>query len=99
MHAAFNTLDLPAVDEIFAADFYSHPLQSRGPGMVKERWRAMRAAAPDLRMEIIDLIVQDDRAVIRSRLTDNTRELIEVIRVAAGRIAELWGARTGSVGT
>ncbi|WP_007513108.1 nuclear transport factor 2 family protein [Pseudofrankia saprophytica] len=99
MHAAFNALDLPAVDEIFTADFYSHPLQSRGPGMVKERWLAMRTAAPDLRTEVVDLVAEDDRAMIRSRLTDNTGELIEVIRVADGRIAELWGARTGPVGT
>lgn len=37
--------------------------------------------------------------MIRSRLTDNTGELIEVIRVADGRIAELWGARTSPAGT
>ncbi|SNQ46155.1 conserved hypothetical protein [Frankia canadensis] len=97
MHAAFNALDLPAVDEIFAADFYSHPLQSRGPGMVKERWLAMRAAAPELRTKVVGLIAEDDRAVIRSLLTDKTGELIEIIRVADGRIAELWGARTGPV--
>ncbi|WP_232295097.1 nuclear transport factor 2 family protein [Parafrankia sp. EUN1f] len=97
MHVAFNALDLPAVDEIFAADFYSHPLRSRGPDMVKERWLAMRTAAPDLRTEVVDLIAEDDRAVIRSRLTNDTGELIEVIRVADGRIAELWGARTGPV--
>jgi hypothetical protein len=99
MHAAFNALDLPAVDEVFAADFYSHPLQSRGPGLVKERWLALRTAAPDLRTEIVDLIAENDRAMIRCRLTDNAGELIEVIRVADGRIAELWGARTSPVGT
>ncbi|MCK9895955.1 nuclear transport factor 2 family protein [Frankia sp. AgB32] len=99
MHAAFNALDLPAVDEVFADDFYSHPLQSRGPGMVKERWLAMRTAAPDLRTEIVDLFAEDDCAMIRSRLTDDSGELIEVIRVADGRIAELWGARTSPVGT
>ncbi|KPM53713.1 hypothetical protein CcI49_10985 [Frankia sp. CcI49] len=99
MHAAFNALDLPAVDEIFAVDFFSHPLQFRGPAAVKERWLAMRTAAPELRTRIVDLIAEDDRAVIRSRLTDGTGELLEIIRIAQGRIAELWGARTGPVGT
>ncbi|MGF7234371.1 MAG: nuclear transport factor 2 family protein [Frankia sp.] len=94
MHAAFNALDLIAADEIFAADFYSHPLRFRGPDAVKQRWLTMRAAAPDLRTEVIDLIAADDRAMIRSRLNDGTGELIEVIRVADGHIAELWGART-----
>jgi hypothetical protein len=27
MHAAFNARDIAAIDEIFAADFYSHPLE------------------------------------------------------------------------
>ncbi|MCK9926616.1 ester cyclase [Frankia sp. Mgl5] len=59
----------------------------------------MRAAAPDLRTKVVDLTAENDRAVIRSRLTDNTAELIEIIRVADGQIAELWGARTSPRGS
>jgi predicted SnoaL-like aldol condensation-catalyzing enzyme len=91
---AFNTLDLAAADEIFSADFYSHPLKTRGVEAVKDRWRAMRAAAPALGTEVIDVITQGDRAVVRSRLNDHTGELLEILRIEDGRIAELWGART-----
>jgi len=64
MHAAFNAFDLAAVDEIFAADFYSHPLQARGPEAVKARWRAVRAAAPDVRTEVVDVLAEGDRAAV-----------------------------------
>jgi hypothetical protein len=94
MHAAFNTRDFAAVDEIFAADFYSHSLQIRGPEAVKTRWRAIHAATPDLRTEVLDVLAEGDRAVVRSRLRDRTRELFELVRIEGGRIAELWGART-----
>jgi ketosteroid isomerase-like protein len=99
MHQVFNALDLPAVDEIFAPDFYSHPLRFRGPDGVRQRWLTMRTAAPDLRTEVINVMAEDDHAMIHSRLNDGTGELgagelFEVIRVADGRIAELWGART-----
>ncbi len=96
MHEAFNALDLRAVDGIFTADFYSHPLRSRGTDAVKQRWLAMRTAAPHLRTEVLDVIAEGDRATVRSSLNDNTGELIEIIRIADGRIAELWGARTGT---
>lgn len=94
MHAAFNALDFDAVYEVFAADFYSHPLGARGPAAVRDRWAAMHAGAPDLRTEVLDVIAEGDRVAIRSRLSDGSAELFEVLRINNGQIAELWGART-----
>lgn len=94
MHRAFNTRDFAAVDEIFAADFYSHSLDAHGPASVKERWLAIAAAAPELRVEVQDVVVEGDRAFLRSRLNDGSGELYELLRIADGRIAELWGARS-----
>ena len=98
VHAAFNTRAFDAVDEIFAADFYSHSLQTRGPEAVKTRWRAIHSATPDLRTEVLDVLADGDRAVVRSRLLGHTGELFELVRIEAGRIAELWGARTDGPG-
>lgn len=92
MHRAFNDLDLREVDEIFAADFYSHPLQG-GPSEVKARWSAMRGEAPELRTEVVDVVAEGDRVFLRSRLSDGSGELFELFRISRGRIAELWGAR------
>ena len=96
MHNAFNTLNLDAVDQLFAPDFYSHPLRTRGPAAVKQRWQAMRVATPELRTEVVDVVAQGERVAIRSRLNDGSGELIELLRIADGRIAELWGARVPS---
>jgi ketosteroid isomerase-like protein len=95
MHAAFNALDLDAVHEIFAPDFFSHPLQVTGPDAVAERWSAMREAAPDLRTELLDVIADGDRVALRSRLSDGSGELFEILRIADGKIAQLRGARAG----
>lgn len=61
---------------------------------VKERWAAMRAGAPDLRTEVLDVIAEGDRVAIRSRLSNGSGELFELLRINKGQIAELWGART-----
>jgi predicted ester cyclase len=54
----------------------------------------MRAGAPDLRTEVVDVIAEGDRVAIRSRLSDGSGELLELLRINKGQIAELWGART-----
>ena len=53
----------------------------------------MRAGAPDLRTEVLDVIAEGDRVAIRSRLSDGSGELFELLRIDKGQIAELWGAR------
>jgi ketosteroid isomerase-like protein len=93
MHAAFNALDLAAVDDIFAADFYSHPLPLRGRDAVKARWRALREASPELRTEVLAVFERDDRTVMWSRPSDGTGDVVELLRIADGRISELWGTR------
>lgn len=93
MHAAFNARDFAALDAIFAMDFYSHSLETHGPASVRERWTAIAAASPGLRTEVLDVVVEGDRAFLRSRLDDGSGELYELLRISNGRIAELWGAR------
>ena len=48
----------------------------------------------DLRTEVLDVIAEGDRVAIRSRLSDGSGELFELLRINKGPIAELWGART-----
>lgn len=94
MHQAFNTQDFNAAHEIFAPDFISHSLLLTGPEAIAARWAAIHEAAPDLRTELLDVIAEGDRVALRSRLSDGTGELFEILRIADGKIAELWGART-----
>jgi predicted SnoaL-like aldol condensation-catalyzing enzyme len=100
MHEAFNNSDLDAVDEIFAPDFYSHPLDMTGPDGVKAAWRAVRARHPELRSVVEDVVVAGDRVAVRSTLRGASGTVMEIFRVADGRIAELWGLTSlGDLGT
>jgi AcrR family transcriptional regulator len=96
LHEAFNTRDFARADEVLAADFHSHPLGTVGPGAVKASWAAMVAQHPDTRTVVEDVLVDGDRAAIRStvhglRAGGPPPEIMEIFRAADGRIAELWG--------
>lgn len=91
MHEAFNNNDFDVVDEIFAPDFFSHPLGITGPAAVKAAWQAVRARHPELRTVVEDVVVDGDRVAMRSTLTGESGTIMEIFRVAGGRITELWG--------
>jgi ketosteroid isomerase-like protein len=103
MYHAASTGDVGAVDEIFAPDFYSHPLESAGTGPIREGWIAIREKFPDLRVAAEDIVVDGDRMAVRAtvRTTPDADDpgratLMEMMRVADGRIAELWAVSTVS---
>ena len=96
MYDAFNTKNVAAADEIFAPDFYSHPLKTGVEG-VKKSWAAMLKAFPDARAVVEELLVDGEKAASRIRihgipsLDDGTQPMIiEIIRVQDQRIVELW---------
>lgn len=97
MHEAANRGDYDAVDGILAADFVSHPLRTTGRDPIRAAWRAIRDRYPELRSEIQDVLIDGDRVALRSAIhgvqtTDGEpATIIEMFRVADGRIAELWG--------
>jgi hypothetical protein len=95
MHEAFNTNDLTAMSEVFAADFHSHPLGTTGIEHIRASWQAFRERHPDARTRVEDIVVEGDRVAMRSTVhggPDGT--IMEIFRVEDGRIAELWGVST-----
>lgn len=95
MHEAFNTNDFAAMSEIFAADFHSHPMGTTGIDHIRAAWQAMRTRYPKLRTHIEDVLVEGDRVAMRSTVHDGLAgTVMEIFRVADGRIAELWGVST-----
>jgi predicted SnoaL-like aldol condensation-catalyzing enzyme len=101
MHDVLVTRDVGVADEIFAPDFHSHPLDG-GIDAVKASWTRFLAAYPTARSVLQDVLVDGDRVALRSTVYGlNPDEpdavcgtLMEIVRIADGRIAELWGAST-----
>jgi predicted ester cyclase len=104
-----NAGNYEVVDDLFAPDYVNHnPL----PGVrtdregVKQSFRTLRAAFPDLRAINADLVAEGDRVVVL-RGFEGTHErpfleaaptgkhiildVITVFRVVNGRVAERWG--------
>jgi predicted SnoaL-like aldol condensation-catalyzing enzyme len=95
MHEAFNTRNFEAVDDIFAPEFFSHPMGTSGAGHVKETWGAMSEKFPDMHSVVEDVGAEGDLVCLRATVSGFSAEdvtLMEMFRVADGRIAELWGA-------
>jgi|SoiMethySBSTD1v2_1073268.scaffolds.fasta_scaffold1650940_2 predicted ester cyclase len=95
-------------DELLDTEFYDHsPFPGFGPARedVKALFRALRAAFPDLRAEIVEQFADGDRVVTRktfhgthqgpfagkapSGLTVAIR-VVDIVRIANGRIREHW---------
>jgi predicted ester cyclase len=99
MYAALNAGNLDEVDAIYAAGFCSHAMGATGTGAVKKAWAAVREKFPDLRVSVEDMLAEGDKVAVRTVLhgtpADQAGEppptLMEIIRIADGQIAELWG--------
>lgn len=94
---------------LVASDFIEHertPVPVRGPEGLVELFGRLRAAFPDLRFGVQDVIAEGDRVVCRMRFSGTQRgpfaghapsgrtatvDVIDIFRVVDGRIAEHWG--------
>jgi steroid delta-isomerase-like uncharacterized protein len=108
-YAAFwNTGEARYAEAALASDFFDRTLPSgRAQGLrgVLEASKNFRAAIPDLRAEMEELLVVEDRAVVRyvftghftgtfKTLKGDGREIsfraVDIYRVANGQISENW---------
>lgn len=107
MDEVWSRGELRVIDEIFAPGYRGHapPEHMRGPEDYKGLVARYRAALPDIRWTIEDLITQDDKVVVRwSTRWTHRGELagapptgkkgtgmgISIFRIADGRIIEEW---------
>jgi steroid delta-isomerase-like uncharacterized protein len=109
MEEVWNRGNLAVLDELIGPDYVLHgaadPDAPRGPEGAKQITAAFRAAFPDMRGTIDDLIAEGDKVVCRwtAQATHQgsfagvpptqrpvTFSGIEIVRIAEGRIAEGW---------
>jgi len=97
------------VDEVVAPDALIRtplPIEATGPALLKEVFRRLHRAFPDLRITTEDLIAEGDKVVARNTVSGThqgeymglpptgksiTYNEIFIVRFAGGRIAETWG--------
>ena len=102
MYEAFNTHDFGAAENIFAADFVSHPLGTTGVESVTRSWTRFHERFPDVQVVVEDMLIDGDKVAVRTTLrgipADAAEQrpptMLEIFRVRDGRIAELWGVST-----
>lgn len=100
---------LEALEEIISPDYVEHAAlpgqEAGGPEGVKQRLAVFRAAFPDLRWDLEDLVADEEKAVARWRMEATNRgefmgiaptgkriavSGIDVYRVADGQVTEHW---------
>lgn len=110
---AMNTCDVEfiskTIDELVAADATIRtplPGDATGAEKLKQVWRVLLQAFPDLQLDVEDLIGEDDKVVARIVVTGTHRgeymglaptgkciayDEIFIFRFADGRVVETWG--------
>jgi predicted SnoaL-like aldol condensation-catalyzing enzyme len=99
MQECFNTRRFDQAGDLHTPDFFSHPLGG-GFEAGKDAWRTLTARFPGMRVVAQDILVDGDKAAVRSTvegITDGDARpmLFEIFRIDDGRLAEMWGASTG----
>ena len=98
MQECFNSREFDEADDLYAADFFTHPLGT-GFEAGKDAWRELVALLPGVRVVADEILVDGDKVTVRSSVAGTGAQdsaaqptLIEVFRVEDGRFAEWWGS-------
>lgn len=102
LHECFNTRQFDQAAGLHTPGFFSHPLGTTGFEAGKVAWRMLVARFPGIRVVAQDILVDGDKAAVRSVVEgiaapDGGAQpvLIEIFRFDDGRFAETWGVSTG----
>jgi predicted SnoaL-like aldol condensation-catalyzing enzyme len=102
MQECFNGRRFDDIDDLHTPGFVSHPLAATGVEAGKAAWRMLTTRFPDMRVVAVDVLVDGDRAAVRSVVEgiadpdgDAQPTLFEIFRFEDGRFAENWAASTG----
>jgi predicted SnoaL-like aldol condensation-catalyzing enzyme len=102
MQECFNTRQFEQAADLHTPVFFSHPLGTTGFEAGKQAWRTLVARYPGIRVVAQDILVDGDKAAVRSivegiPLPDGDAQpvLFEIFRIDDGRLAEMWGATAG----
>jgi predicted SnoaL-like aldol condensation-catalyzing enzyme len=102
LQECFNSRQFDEAASLHTAGFVSHPLGTTGFEAGQAAWRTLTARFPGMRVVALDIVVDGDKAAVRSAVEGITSPdgdaqpmLFEIFRIDAGRFAEMWGASAG----
>src|SRR4051794_15275313 len=88
MQDCFNTRRFDRAAELHTPGFFSHPLGVPGFDAGRSAWQQVTARFPDMRVVAQDILVDGDRAAVRSTvegIADALPTLFEIFRIEDGR--------------
>jgi steroid delta-isomerase-like uncharacterized protein len=106
IYEAVNTGNLALLDEFVAPDYTEHSEGFQGVEPFKQQITAFRAAFPDLRVTVEDLLIDGDRFASRTTVTGThagdlmgmpasgrriSVEAVDIGRIENGQAKERWG--------
>jgi steroid delta-isomerase-like uncharacterized protein len=106
IYEAINTGNLALLDEFVAPDYTEHSEGFQGVEPFKQQITAFRAAFPDLRVTVEDLLIDGDRFASRTTVTGThagdlmgmpasgrriSVEAVDIGRIENGQAKERWG--------
>jgi predicted ester cyclase len=106
IYEAINTGDLVLLDKFVAPGYVEHSEGFQGVEPFKQQVTAFRAAFPDLRVTIEDVLIDGDRFASRTTVTGThtgdlmgmpatgkhiSVEAVDIGRVGSGQAQERWG--------
>ncbi len=102
MQECFNSRQFDQAAGLHTPGFRCHPLGTTGFGPGRDAWRALVARFPAIRVVAQDILVDGDKAAVRSAVegiaspgSGTQPMLFEIFRIDNGRLAEMWGASAG----
>jgi steroid delta-isomerase-like uncharacterized protein len=106
---AMNTGDLSVLDSVMAPDFIEHTpdesVEGTGVPAMKESYKMMRTAFPDVHIEVINATAEGDRVMIHQTFTGTNTglfggmpptgkavkcDVVDIFAVKDGKITEHW---------
>ncbi len=101
VYEAINAQDIATLDELFDPHIVRHAMREVGIESARQALINAFATYPETRFVVEDLVAEGDRVALRVTVHgvptppgEPLPIIMEIFRIANGRVAEIWGAGT-----
>jgi predicted ester cyclase len=98
VYEAINARNIGVLEELFDPHVIRHAAGETGIESARNAMVNAFKAHPDQRFVVEDVLVEGDKAALRVTIHGTSQQpepiIMEIFRIANGRVAEVWGAGT-----